>query len=297
MELTLKKVNIRRVLFNKYVVLFINGFLLATLIYSRMEDNYEKGLFKGMADYVKSKAGTSAHNEETLLLQSLHLTYYLGQTRSGIFDNKDISVVKSSIDPLAYDLMTFKGACASYACILSRLLNELHIPNRIAQMKVNGLYGGHILVEAKTAKGWVVLDGVYDLYFRRSDGSLASFADVQQHWDIYQQQVPSNYNKTYRYEGVRYTNWNKIPVLMPLIKNICYLILGKKSTENFSIRPQLLSKYHIFFQLIIGVFLLETLVITRIYLHKRRSITVNSHGSLHIEDRHVTAFESKIDRA
>lgn len=297
MELTVKKVNIRKVLFNKYTVLFLNGFLLATLIYCRMEDNYEQGLFKGMAEYVKNKAGTAANNEDTLLLQSLHLIYYLGQTRSGIFDNKDLSVVKTTIDPLAYELMTFKGACGSYTMILSRLLNELHIPNRIAQMKVNGLYGGHILVEAKTAKGWAVLDGIYNLYFRKPNGSLASFADVQQNWNFYQQQVPSNYKMVYRYEGVRYTNWNKIPVLMPLLKNISYLVLGKKSTENFSARPQLLSKYHMIFQLIIGLFLLETLVIIRIYSRKHKAITVNAHGSLHVTDRLVTDFKSKIDRA
>ena len=108
--------------------------------------------------------------------------------------------------------MTTNGACGSYSYILSRLLNELKIPNRIAQMKVNGEYGGHILVEAKTPKGWIVLDGLYDLYFKKMNGELASFKDVQDNWNYFRDQVPANYNHQYRFEGVRYTNWSKIPV-------------------------------------------------------------------------------------
>ena len=137
-------------------------------------------------------------------------------------------------------------------------------------MKVNGLYGGHILVEAKTAKGWAVLDGSYDLFFRKPDGNLASFADVGKNWDYYKNQVPAGYDNNYRYEGVRYTNWEKIPVLMHLVKNILYLFIGKERTDGLSFRSLFLRKFHVLF-LIVGVlYLLLVFTVIRKYIRKNK---------------------------
>jgi hypothetical protein len=143
--------------------------------------------------------------------------------------------------------LTTEGACGSYAFIASRLLAECNVPNRILQMQVNGLPGGHILLEAKGSSGWVVLDPLYDLYFTRPDGKKASFKDVQGNWELYRQQVPRDYDARYKYEGVRYTNWEKIPVLMPFLKSLSYAIIGKERTDTFSLRTLLLRKFHIIF--------------------------------------------------
>jgi hypothetical protein len=170
------------------------------------------------------------------------------------------------IHPVTYDLMTTNGACGSYSYILSRLLKELNVPNRIAQMKVDGLYGGHILVEAKTSKGWVVMDGLYDLYFKKADGTLASFNDVQNNWDYYKTQVPANYDFRYNYGGVRYTNWNKIPVLMPAIKSILELSLGKKAAGSFSMRTFFLRKFHLLFEVTLFLCFIILVVLIRRYV-------------------------------
>jgi len=237
-----------------------------------MEDSYEDQLFRAMAQYVKDKtAKQSSAAEEAVLLESLHLTYHLGHERAGIFSNNEISALKPSlIHPVTYDLMTTNGACGSYSYILSSLLNRLKIPNRIAQMKVNGMYGGHILVEAKTAKGWAVLDGSFDLYFRKPDGNLASFSDVESNWNYYKKQVPGGYNNNYRYEGVRYTNWEKVPVLMPLAKNILYLFIGKERTDGLSFRSLFLRKFHILFVTVGMLYLLLVFSVIRKYIRKNK---------------------------
>lgn len=232
-------------------------------MYFYTEDSYEKKLFETLASYVKDEAPNSANKEEALLLNSLHLTYQLGSKRASIFNGKEINSFKSLvIHPVTYDLMTANGACGSFAYILSRLLNELNIPNRIAQMKVDGLYGGHILVEAKTSKGWVVLDGLYDLYFKKANGALASFNDVQNNWDYYRSQVPGNYDFRYNYSGVRYTNWNKIPVLMPAVKSVLELTIGKQASKYFSMRTFFLRKFHFLFEvtLFIGLIILGIVI-------------------------------------
>lgn len=268
------------------ILLFVYGFLLASLFYFYVEDSYETQLFKGLADYVKDKSSGEKNNEDALLLQSLHLTNYLGRSRSFIYSHSEINALKSSlIHPVTYDLQTANGACGSYAYILSRLLNELKIPNRIAQMKVDNIYGGHILLEAKTSKGWVVLDGSYDLFFKKPDGNLASFADVQENWQYYQKQVPSGYNYAYRYDGVRYTNWNKIPIMMPLTKRVISLFLGKQGTDTFSMRTYFVRKFHVLFQVTVFIyFILISVAIFR-YFRKNRYIAnpLYVEGALHRE--------------
>lgn len=260
----------RKALQKRNVLLFIYGFLLASLFYFYVEDSYEIQLFEGLADYVKEKSAETGNNEDTLLLQSLHLTSYLGHSRSFIYSNRNLNTIMSSlIHPVTVDLQTAKGACGSYSYILSRLLNELKIPNRIAQMKVDSLYGGHILLEAKTSKGWVVLDGSYDLFFKKPNGTLASFADVQGNWDYYQKQVPQGYNYAYRYEGVRYTNWNKIPIMMPFMKSVVALFWGKE-VDTFSLRTYFVRKFHVLFQCTVLIYSILLLVAIVRYARKRK---------------------------
>jgi len=224
-----------------------------------------------MAGYVSDKSSTSKNSEETLLLQSVNLSWYLGHTRSFIFENKKINSWESSlIHPVTVDLMATDGACGSYSFILSSILNELHIPNRIAQMKVNGKYGGHILVEAKTAKGWAVLDGSYNLVFKKPDGNLASFSDVMGNWDYYKKQVPENYNLNYRYDGVRYTNWDKVPVVLPLVKNVLSVFMGKESTETLSIRTFFLRKFNVLFNITAIIYLTLVMMIVRRFIYNNR---------------------------
>ncbi len=208
---------------SNYLLIFLNGFLLASLAYFYIEDSYEQKVFTSLADYVKftSLQKTGSIKTENLITTSLTLTNYLGQGRRKIFEGQDLNSIKSElIHPVSFDLMTGKGACGSYSYILSRVLSELNIPNRIAQMKVSDNYGGHNIVEAQTADGWVVLDPLFNISFKKQDGKMASFSDIQRNWQYYQTQLPVGYNSNYNYAGVRYTNWDKIPVIMPAVKKV-----------------------------------------------------------------------------
>jgi hypothetical protein len=237
-----------------------------------MEDSYERQLFKAMAGYVSDKTPKAKQNDETLLIQSVYLSWYLGHTRSFIFENKKINSWESSlIHPVTVDLMSTDGACGSYSFILSSILNELHIPNRIAQMKVNGKYGGHILVEARTARGWVVLDGSYNLIFRKPDGNLASFSDVMNDWNYYKKQAPENYNFNYSYDGVRYTNWDKIPVVLPFVKRVLGMFIGKERIETLSIRTFFLRKFNVLFNITAIIYLTLVIMIIRRFFRKNKT--------------------------
>jgi hypothetical protein len=253
----------RKLLVNNRALFFLNGFLLSTTLYFYMEDSYEKSLFEALASYVKGQKHIKA-TDENILLNSLHVIYSLETYRNKVFSNAQFYSAKSSLfHPLTFDLMTANGACGSYTFLLSRILSEFHIPNRIAQMAVKGKYGGHILLEAQTSHGWAVLDPLYDLCFTRPDGHLASFANVHNNWNYYRKQVPAGYDTTYCYEGVRYTNWQKIPVVMPFLKKVLTLVWGQERTAFFSLRVLTLRKFHILFWVSGILYLLLLLSIIR----------------------------------
>ncbi|NII24077.1 hypothetical protein HB364_03220 [Pseudoflavitalea sp. X16] len=260
----------------------MNGLLLASLFYFYTEKQYENNLFASMAAYVRGLVPTPGlssfvNTEDSLLTKSVEVVYLLGERRLTVFGPHQVKGIKADfIQPVSIDLMTGQGACGSRAYVLGRLLQEMSIDVRFPQMTVNDQKAGHILVEAKTSYGWVVLDASYNTFFRKQNGQLAGFADVKADWAHYQQQVPADYNMAYRYEDVRYTNWDKIPLVMPLIKNVMYWTMGKEKTDSYSLRSLVLRKFNVLFNITLGAYLLVTLFSLNIFIKARRKVAVTA---------------------
>ena len=87
--------------------------------------------------------------------------------------------------------------------------------------------------------------------FNRPDGTLASFADVHGNWSWYARQVPDDYGLSYKDEDVRYTNWTKIPVIMPAMKKALSLVLGAERVDSFSLRTHFMNTYMVCFNIIL----------------------------------------------
>lgn len=263
-----------RIVKNKvFLLVFLNGFLLALLVYFYTEDNYEKQLFKALSELVRKN--TTSGNTDSLLVQSLHLTYNLEQSRQNIFKGTEISSIKSEvIRPVTFDLMTGVGACGSYSFVLARLLNELNIETRFAQMKVGNDYGGHIIIEAFSNGRWVVMDASYDMMFKKSDGSFANFKEVHDNWEVFKLQVPANYDMSYNYAAVRYTNWNKIPVVLPALKKVIAVTKGQQAADEFSLRNLVIRKFNLLFKITFVIYLLACYILVRTY--RRQAIEIEN---------------------
>lgn len=237
---------------NLHFLMFLNGFLLASMFYFLMESTYENGLFASIKADVEGRLDVN-DNTDSLLVKAMHDSHHLMNNRYNTFAN-DANILGPEggmFHSTSVDLMTTNGACGSYSQVLARILRTFNIPVRIAQMKANGIYGAHNVVEANDGRRWVVLDPTYNLYFIRPDAQLASFADVHQDWPYYSRQVPANYNPEYRYEGVRYTNWSKVPVLFPAIKQVLTWTIGAERTNGLSIRTLWMNTYSIYFYLLL----------------------------------------------
>jgi hypothetical protein len=55
---------------------------------------------------------------------------------------------------------------------------------------------------------------------------------------------------------VRYSNWTKIPIVLPAIKKILDLTLGKQRADDISLRIYFLRKYNICFDIVLLFFML-----------------------------------------
>jgi hypothetical protein len=259
---------IGRVFYSRYSLFILNGFLLSACIFLHMQDIYEFGIVRALANNVKKEYG-GYKSQDSLLLGSLRLTHFLEERRNRVFEEQEIDGMSDFIRPLTYDLMTAKGACGSYSMVLGSILHELGFKVRFAQMKVGEIWGGHIIIEAETDKGWAVLDPSFSLYFRKPDGNLASFRDVQQNWNFYKQQLPPDYIHEYSYSDVRYTNWDKIPVLLPAVRGISNLTIGKEATNQLSLRVFFIRKYRILYYLALSLYLYSWFKIVKRYTRKR----------------------------
>lgn len=127
----------------------------------------------------------------------------------------------------------------------------------------------HILLEARIGGRWVVLDGLYNLYFTRPDGKIASFSDVQNNWTYYRPQTPDHYNERYRYRGVKYTNWDKIPVVMPFIKTVLDFAIGGERADQISIRAHVLA-VHRTYEYVLGIIYLVLLGVSLLLLKPKK---------------------------
>ncbi len=265
----------KRIFGNISILLFINGFLLATLFYLHKEDVYEKDLFSAIVNKIKQELKTD--NKDTFLIRSLAMTYELQRSRQSVFgDNFEDAKENSFFHSATTDLMTAYGACGSYSIVLARILKANNCKVKIGQMLVRGKFGGHIIVETEIYGKWVIIDPMFNLSFKRPDGKLADFKEVNKNWPYYSLQVPADYVQDYKYDGIRYANWTKIPVVLPTIKKILDFTLGKEKADAISIRPYFLRINHILFVLLLWFYIPLTAFTIWLYVKRKRAFNKSS---------------------
>jgi hypothetical protein len=247
-------VSFRKAFRNLYVLTFLNGFLIACLFFFHILSVYEKGLFDSVKSSINASIKTG-DGRDSLLVRSMHACHELMHSRANVFigNSNNLGPEGGIFRSPAVDLNTTGGACGSYSEVLARVLGSYHYPVRIAQMMVAGKYGGHIVVEACDGDRWVALDPSYNVFYVRPDGHLASISDIRGNWNFYRHQTPPGYNPAYRYEEVRYTNWSKIPVLLPALKKILTWTIGPGKTNHLSIRVLFLHVYDIYFYITLAL--------------------------------------------
>jgi hypothetical protein len=249
--------------------MFLNGFLLATIFYFKMDYSYENGLFASINASIADQIDSN-DTPDSVAVKAMNVCYHLMHNRASIFSNSDLGPEAEIFHPVNVDLMTTRGACGSYSQVLARILQTFHFPVRLPQMEAGGVYAAHNVVEAMIGQRWILLDPTYNLCFVRPDGTLASFEDVHKDWSYYSRQVPTGYNPAYRYEDVRYSNWTKIPVLLPALRSLLNVVIGPERTRTFCLRVLFLDTYLICLYVVLALYVPLVLITLR-KMARRRS--------------------------
>jgi hypothetical protein len=232
---------------NFYFLYFLNGILFVSIIYFASESEYEAELFNAMATRILSDS-SAKNNSDSFFTHAMNMSNYLVTNRQIIFGNQQINGLKANLfHSSTVDLMTGNGACGSASVVLARILKAYNYQVRIAQMKVGDTWSGHVVTEVKKGNGWIVMDPLFNIYFKKPNGQFASFKDVKNNWAYYKNQTPANYHSEYNYADVRYTNWDKIKYIGPVMEKLLVLILGKERADVICLRSYLLRNYYLLF--------------------------------------------------
>jgi hypothetical protein len=257
---------------NPGVIFFLNGIFFASFFFLFINSQYENELYEKIAKKVKTESIKKGLTQQQTVVAAMNMTYSLQHNRLLVFDNEKYFSFKSKyMRSSDLDLMDAIGACGSHAMVLARLLKNMGFIVRVGQMKVKGIYGGHIIMEVMVNGKWIVLDPTFNVCFKETDTSYASAIDVKRNWAKYQQQLPVEYVGDYRYEDIRYTNWDKIPIAGNMAKNILIIWKGKNWTQNFSLRSYILNMYNLY-MLFLFILYIPILVFTIIVLDARLKI-------------------------
>lgn len=178
------------------------------------------------------------------------------------------------------DLLAGSGGCGSFTSVVGRLLVSAGYPIRILQMHCGPDPACHILLEVQLDGRWVVVDPSYNLLFQNTDGSIASYDQLHHNFSAYAAQTPRDYNPAYRFEDARRTNWDKIPVLMPLLRGLLNATMGETWTNELSLRAWVLNRYWLWF-FAAGGFYAGALLLM-LLVRQRRQRVPRSRGQLQL---------------
>jgi hypothetical protein len=237
----------RAALKKKRILNILMGFLLASTGYLFMEYQYEKKTLNAVISTVYKTPGLDANNDEAVALAAMQVTHDMMKTKGGSMGLELNGVEKAITSPLQQFALTKDGACGGNTLVLAQVLSGMGYKVRPVQMLVKGVYGGHIILEAKVNNKWAALDPMFNLSFRGADGQLASFDEVGENWQQYKAQLPAGYNPDYAFTGKQYTNWAKLPVAGTLLKGTLNLFMGRKAASEFSLRSLFLNPKKVLF--------------------------------------------------
>jgi hypothetical protein len=225
------------------------------MFYFKMESTYEQGLFASIKGSIDSKLDTN-DTQDSIIVKAMTTCHDLMSNRAPVFGGtKILGPTADFFHGTSVDLMTTQGACGSYSQVMAMILKTYDYNVRIAQMKANGTWAAHNIVEVQTNYGWAIIDPTFNAHWVRPDGHLASFTDVHNNWNYYSRQVPKDYDKQYSFEDVRYANWTKIPVLMPAIKGVLNFFMGKAKADTLSVRTWFLKIYSLYLYVIMFLYI------------------------------------------
>lgn len=235
-----------------------------------MDYSFEEEVLANLAIHVKSKSIPG--NTESVIRAALDDASYLDQRNTELLGDKTfhtwkVGLMSTSFAPYYYG----GGACGGYSLFLARLLKKMGYHIKTVQVKVNGKYGGHITLGVVDGNRLLLVDPLYDLYYKDSLGHMVDIHEVAKNWSYYVKQVPPNYNHNYDYQsGWRYTNWDKLGIISRGIYKVGVKIFGKERVDNYAFTDHFSALSRNYFILsFLGFILFTSFLVWELYKHQK----------------------------
>lgn len=273
-----------------YFLVFVHTFVLTLILFLALQSHVSEQTGRHFLNHWVSKT-MSQEKKAHIIMDKVH--HLLWSTKPIVSPkNENVQLGRKSLHLSSfYKLMFFDntrhmlapyGSCGSFTVVLASFFKYANIPFRIAQMTCRKKhFGCHIVLEAYIHQKWIFMDPLFNLVLKTPQGNLASYAEIQKNWGFYKKQImkrQSTYSPKHRlyydtsvfdFSGVRYTNWNKIPVVMPAIKFVLERILGQKKTQTLSLRSMFIHTTTLFLYSLVCLYCIVCLL-TLLFMVKRR---------------------------
>lgn len=211
-----------------------------------MSADHEERLYEVFADSCTSPTMTDLEKVQSLM----RCVHRVIRDRQPFFSNDPRHKLRSSYDTIFrsgdLELTQTDQGCGTHAAIFVEASRVMGLPARLVQLRKDGRTV-HIFSEVLLDGKWVVADATFQQMFRNPQGKFVGARDIVGNWSAYKDQAAPGYpTDEFDYEEVRYTNWDKVPVVLPAVKGILNLILGTEQADQISVRTYVLNRYQFY---------------------------------------------------
>lgn len=228
---------------------FFFGMALACAVFFGLETQNEHNFLDRVISKIDGNIAMvkDSEREEQFVKEAVHYTYYLLKRRTEIFSaTGDEIPLKQRVfhSPIRASIDGY-GDCGGYSTFLMALLDRKGYRVRPVQLKVNGVYGGHITVCVNLHGKQVLVDPLYDEVFTDANGHLSDIRQVSSHWAYYQARITNpDYRPEYEYsQGYRFSNWDKLGFVTKGIYSGLRWVGGKQWAESLSVHQYIMDTY------------------------------------------------------
>ena len=222
-----------------------------------IEWQHENNLYRNIGRM--AQRGASSKADTAVVQEAMTSINSIMQSRSALFQAQEqLSWKQDLFQSADIHLMYGSGACGGYSMVLARTLQVLGYEVRIGQLKViEGGWGAHIIIEyySKLLNKWVMIDPLFQFIPRTKGGNMASIQYLAKHWSDFEAQMPEDFKNQYRYNDVRYTNWDKFGGIAKPYYGLAKLFMGKAYADTICLRMYGLSTFPLLFWSIEGAYL------------------------------------------
>ena len=259
----------RKLLITKNIVLVLNTLLLLLLGQKYLDYRYEDAIYERIV--AKNKVENSDLETYKNLLQA---TFELTESRrKHIGDMGGIIPMKIKLFRSGdVQLLDGIGACGNAAHILAELCQSAGFPVRVVQLATEGRYGTHIIVESNINGHWIAADALFRMLYLNPDSTYASMLDLKSNADYFVKALPTDYPYNDSFREYRYTNWEKISFLMPMLKKVLVAVKGEAWTSGFSLRTYFLNMHKFIFYFLLICYL-PILVLTLLLIRPHANVS------------------------